>query len=227
MDLTAAVSGKQGKSPIKWYLLKHLNPLFDPKNSRIKNLVYYLYRSDLILQNLMEGESLSVKKEETLKGIFSLEEINAFLDAIDLDEDNGARDRAIFELAYSSGLRIGELLALNLSDLDLTERILKINQGKGNKDRFVPFSTTAATFIKHYIETERQTTLRDLKRDPGDALFLSNYGRLSKYPLYKRFRKTLETINMKKKYLTLHSIRHTTATTYSKPEPMSAMFKNC
>lgn len=81
------------------------------------------------------------------------------------------------------------MLALNLGDLDLNERILKINQG--NKDRFVLFSTTATTFIKNYIETERQATLRDLKRDPGDALFLSNYGHLSRYPLYKRFHKTL------------------------------------
>jgi len=84
-----------------------------------------------------------------------------------------ARASAILELLYSSGLRVSELVALRLQDVDLAGRYLRC-LGKGNKERIVPFGGRAGTSLDRYIETERPRHARS-RNDPH--LFLSTRGR--------------------------------------------------
>jgi integrase/recombinase XerC len=138
--------------------------------------------------------------------------MDRFLDSIDQRQQRFLLKRAVFELMYSSGLRVSEAVNLNLSDLDFSERVLTVRGGKGGKDRYVPFSGVAALALKRYIDTERRglaPAARGLSEEP---LFLSEYGRLQAVTVRKYFREILEKAHIKRQRLTVHSIRHSCAT---------------
>jgi integrase/recombinase XerD len=82
----------------------------------------------------------------------------------------GLRDRAILELLYGTGLRLGELLRLDLTDVDLARGTLLIRQGKGRKDRMVPVAGRAAVALDAYLAEARRELARNF-REP--SLFLS------------------------------------------------------
>ncbi len=86
----------------------------------------------------------------------------------------GARDRAMLELLYGSGLRVSELLELRGSQIDWDERFLRI-KGKGGKTRFVPLGSMAAEALRDYIKEARPLLLKKGKR-ASDLIFLSNRG---------------------------------------------------
>ncbi|OHD63881.1 MAG: hypothetical protein A2176_09920 [Spirochaetes bacterium RBG_13_51_14] len=207
-----AAYGRYGK-PLKPGSLKR-------RIAGLRHFFRFLYRSEYILVNPMEDVPADIKGIESRKEIFTREEMSAFLDAIDpstssghrTTSPNGLRNRAIFELIYSSGLRISEAVNLNLADIDLAGRMLIVRQGKGGKDRFVPFSDVAALFLKKYIESERKRLERHTRPDDRNALFLSEYGRLKDITVRKAFGKILENIGTTRKNLTVHSIRHSCAT---------------
>jgi site-specific recombinase XerD len=181
--------------------------------SSIRHFFKFLYRNEYIIINPMEEFKLNIKANEKPKEIFTKEEMNRFLDSIDIREPNGLRNRAIFELMYSSGLRISEAVNLDVTDVDLAERILFVKEGKGGKDRFVPFSEVAGLFLKKYIDTERKKfSFHDEK-----ALFIGKRGRMKIYNIRSViFKKILEdsgiSTSCTSKNLTPHSIRHSTAT---------------
>jgi tyrosine recombinase XerC len=89
------------------------------------------------------------------------------------DSPAGARDRAIAELLYASGLRVGELVALDLSDLQLSQRLIRVS-GKGRKQRIVPFGRSAAEAISGYLPHRAQW--RALTNPQQDALFVNQRG---------------------------------------------------
>ena len=135
-----------------------------------------------------------------------------FLDSVNIFNPAGQMDRNIFELMYSSGLRVSEIVNLNIGDVDLKERILAVRKGKGEKDRFVPFSEVADRFLKKYLSEARKNFLKKLNQEYEKIVFLNENGKLKTKYVRDRFNKYLEKLKMKKKGLTLHSIRHTTAT---------------
>jgi len=188
--------------------------------SSIKMFFKFLYRNEVILQNPFDNFTVQINLIENKKEIFTKIEINRFLESIDTEEPNGRRDRAIFELLYSSGLRRSEVVKLNIEDIDLNERTLIIKEGKGAKDRYVPFSKTAHYFLKNYIDTERKRDAKRIQGRPGNKsgsaeampLFLSLQGRFNKNTLHRIFKKYLDKADIIRRGLSLHSIRHTCAT---------------
>ena len=179
--------------------------------SKLRQFFKFLYRNEYLLNNPMENLP-EIKKIETRKEIFTLDEMNEFLDSIDVSKPAGLLKRTIFELVYSSGLRISEAVNLNLTDIDLASRVLAVRQGKGSKDRFVPFSDVAALFLKKYIETDRKNTARFPAFKDEGAVFLSSYGRIKAITIRKYFNEILEQAGIEKRNRTVHSIRHSTAT---------------
>ena len=166
----------------------------------IRHFFKYLYRNEIIISNPIED--IPIKREMSKrKEIFTQDEISNFLDSI-----TDKRDRAIFELAYSSGLRVSEIVNLNINDVDLKERILTIREGKGSKDRFVPFNDVAEKFLQRYIKKDRKSGRNE------KALFLTDRGRIKSGTVCMWFRRYLKTSGIKRKGLTFHSIRHSTAT---------------
>ena len=103
------------------------------------------------------------------------ESVNTLLQSIDpADLPYGARDRALLEMLYGSGLRVSELVNLRADQVDWEENFLRIT-GKGNKTRYVPMGGVAARALRSYLEHARPKLMRNGRR-AGDILFLSNRG---------------------------------------------------
>jgi integrase/recombinase XerD len=169
----------------------------------VNQLFRGLYVKGLILTNPMQGLEIKWRKEERQKEILSEEEMAVMLDGIDIEEDGGLRDRAVFELMYSSGLRLSDVEKLAIEDVDFKNRIMLIRRGKGGKDRFVAISEAAAEFLKLYLGSriyERGT------------LFPGRKGPIHKQTIYRRFLKWAKETGIYRKGLSPHSIRHSTAT---------------
>ena len=110
------------------------------------------------------------KAPKTLPRVMTAEQTNHLVDQIaagKLDRPHPARDLAIFELLYGCGLRISELVGLNLEDFDFAERWIRV-RGKGRKERQVPFGTKAAAALERYVERRQPA-------DPADRALLLNH----------------------------------------------------
>src|SRR4030042_4211266 len=173
----------------------------------IRGFFKYLATYEVILTNPIEETSLYIKSINRIKEIFSIDEINAFLDNI-----KDLRDKAIFELIYSSALRLGDVVNLKIEDVNLKERIITIKEGKGKKDRYLVFSNIAEIYLRIYIEKERIKELKKAPKQDRSYLFITKNGRLHNCYVQKKMKKYLNEADIPNKALSPHSIRHTTAT---------------
>jgi len=109
----------------------------------------------------------------------SEKEVSELLFAVDGDGPIARRDRAMLEILYGTGARISEVIALSISDLDLSEKLLKV-LGKGNKERIVPLGRCAETALMDWLCSEGRGSFepeRWASRDDSEALFLNRRGR--------------------------------------------------
>jgi len=144
------------------------------KLAAVRSLFKYLTREGAIVNNPARRVR-TPKAPKSLPVVMTAEQTNTLVDAIpgtadDLDRPFPARDLAIFELLYGCGLRISELVGLNLDDVDFTERWLRV-RGKGRKERQVPYATKAAAALDRYLG-DRQPAATGER-----ALFLNHLGR--------------------------------------------------
>jgi integrase/recombinase XerD len=132
--------------------------------------------------------------------------VECILEGTDPDTSLGLRDRALFELIYSSGLRVSEAVALNTRDLYFPEGIVRL-RGKGNKERMVPCGGEAALWLKRYLEEVRPKLVKS-GRSP--ALFLGRTGkRLSRKGMWRNYAILTGLAGTGSK---LHTLRHSYAT---------------
>lgn len=113
----------------------------------VRLLFASLYQAELLLANPAREVTFKTRAKIGLRAVFSEEEIARFLDGIDVHQKLGLRDRAIFELIYSSGLRAGEVGKLNRGDIEMATRMLIVRDAKWSKDRVVPISEVAHSFL--------------------------------------------------------------------------------
>lgn len=169
--------------------------------SGLRQFFIWLYKNDLILRSVADFVP-SVKIISKEKAIFTTDEINLFLDSI----EDSMRNRVFFELLYSSGLRCSEALNLKWKEIFIGMRKLKVEQGKGNRDRYVPYSLSASVFLKKWKRISYK----------GDDSYLFPGTRAGGHITYgnmtKRFHKYLIEAGIEKKHLSIHSIRHSCAT---------------
>lgn len=169
--------------------------------SILRQFFTWLYKNDLILIPISDLIP-SVKIVHKEKTIFTVEEINIFLDSIGLES---VRDRLFFELLYSSGLRCSEALNLKWKDVSINIRKLRVEQGKGGRDRYVPYSTTTALFLKKWKKLSYKAS--------SSCIFPGNKdGHISYSTMCRGFIKYLKYSGIEKKGLSIHSIRHSCAT---------------
>jgi integrase/recombinase XerD len=134
------------------------------------------------------------------------EAVEEILASVDLKSPRGIRDRAIYELIYSAGLRISEAVSLRLADLDLPSFTARV-RGKGGKERLVVFGAEAAGWLKRYL-AEARPLLAKSRKVP--ALFISGRGgRLSRKGIWKNYRRLTLSLGTGSR---LHSLRHSFAT---------------
>ncbi len=139
----------------------------------LRQFFRYLAREKVLPSNpaaLLECGRAGRPLPETL----GAETVNTLLQSIDpSDLPYGARDRAMLEMLYGSGLRVSELVNLRADQVDWEENFLRIT-GKGNKTRYVPLGGVAAKALRSYLAHARSRLLRNGRR--ADVLFLSNRG---------------------------------------------------
>ncbi len=144
-----------------------------------------------------------------LPGTLSIEEVDRLLEAPSEGSPQGIRDRAFLELLYSSGLRVSELASLQLQEIDLENRFLRVRAGKGRKDRVVPVGARACAAVYRYLETARP---RFVRVRTGSTLFLSNRGGpLSRKTIWYWIRQYAERAGITKA-VKPHLLRHSFAT---------------
>ncbi|MDP1835997.1 MAG: tyrosine recombinase XerC [Chlamydiales bacterium] len=155
----------------------------------------------------------SPKIDKRLPTYLTFEQVQKFIEQPDTTNFLGFRDRTILEMFYSSGLRVSELVGLNRADVDLENLTVRI-RGKGKKERLIPITKNAATWIKSYLDhAERYQDLEghEAQKDP-EAIFLNKLGsRLTARSVDRNFEKYLKSSGLEG-HITPHTIRHTIAT---------------
>lgn len=144
-----------------------------------------------------------------LPEVLSIEEIDMMIDAIDLAKPEGIRNRAIIETLYGCGLRVSELVNLEISKVYFQEQYL-IVEGKGNKQRVVPMSEVSIERILEYMREARSKT--EVKPGEENILFLNRHGsRLTRQMIFTIIRRLAAAADIRKK-ISPHTLRHSFAT---------------
>lgn len=149
----------------------------------------------------------SPKVPKKLPRFLNVDEVNALLAANFDVKKYGKRDRALLELLYSSGLRVSELVGLDLEHLDLAESLVRV-LGKGSKERIVPVGSYAMRALEEYLQERREASLVSDEK----ALFLNKNGtRLNVRSVQRLVTTVISDIGLSKN-VTPHTLRHSFAT---------------
>ena len=191
--------------------IKYLNSELNPKSVNrhivtLKNYFNFLEKNSMININPCENIT-GLKTKKSIPRVLSEEDIDKLLD-INPKNAFEYRNKAMLELMYSSGLRVSELLNLNVNDIDFDLNIVRIF-GKGSKERIMPINEIATSFLYDYINIYRKTLL---KNKVNDILFLNSRGeKLSRQGFFKILKEIAREKGIKKE-LSPHTLRHSFAT---------------
>lgn len=171
------------------------------KLSSLRSFFKFLQREGLVKSN-PAVLLMSPKLEKKLPNFLTEEEMQRFVEAPPLEETSGKRDRAILEMLYSTGIRVSELVGLDVNAVDLIGHIAKV-AGKGKKERLVPVGEKALEAVKDYLDT---------RESQSDALFLNKSGsRLSDRSVRHIVDKYIGIASLQS-HISPHVLRHSFAT---------------
>lgn len=176
----------------------------------VKRLFEYLEATNRILVNPAETLKEPKKENRLPREVLTAAEARRILDAPNLSWVHGIRDRALLEVLYSTGIRLEEVTRLTIFDCDLQGGMLRVNKGKGAKDRVVPLGRHAVRFLKEYLTRVRPRYTRESRAER--CLFINQLGKpLSKQMIEIQVRKYAAAAGIQKR-VTPHVFRHTFAT---------------
>ena len=140
----------------------------------VKRLFEYLVSAHKLLINPTEGIVETCRRHRRIGPVLTVDEVGKLMAQPNLSLKTGIRDRAILEVLYATGIRLNELLTLEVYDADLSDKVLFIRKGKGRRQRVVPLGKTATAWLREYLEKIRG---RHARKDPRQRrLFLLNTG---------------------------------------------------
>ena len=178
------------------------------KLSAVKSFFRYLVRQKVIEGNPAEM-ILTPKQEKHIPIYLTVDEMFRLLDSMMTDDFFGARNRAMFETLYSTGIRVSELAGMNVGDVDLHEKTVRV-LGKGNKERVVPIGEKALVSISDYLKKRREMTGPTIGFEA--PLFVnSTQGRLIRRSIYRILKKIAAQCGMLTP-VSPHALRHSFAT---------------
>lgn len=175
--------------------------------SSLRKFFKYLLLNDQIQTNPMVNID-PPKRAQHLPSVLTTEEVERLLKVPDTSKPLGIRDRAILEVMYATGLRVSELIALNLNELHLEMGLIE-TVGKGNKQRIIPIGDVAIQWLERYINGPRRALL-GAKR--YNEIFLNQRGHpLTRQGVWKNLKAQVQKAGIKKN-ITPHTLRHSFAT---------------
>tara|TARA_B100000029_G_C17607282_1_gene967862 strand:- start:3169 stop:4041 length:873 start_codon:yes stop_codon:yes gene_type:complete len=195
------------------FLSSHLKPSSIRRTiSTIKTFHNFLIEEGHTKLNPCETIDMP-KMEKRLPKVLTKKEVDHFLSVIDTSSPWGIRDQAMFELLYSTGLRVSEMISLKIIDLimlDLEKDISIRIKGKGSRIRTIPLGREAIKSLKNYINYSRNIFIKEGKNNTN--IFLNYRGEcISRKGVWKIFKKYAEKAGLKKS-ISPHSLRHSFAT---------------
>jgi integrase/recombinase XerC len=150
------------------------------------------------------------KQDKKLPRFLEYDEVKKLLETPPVDNWLGARDRAILEVLYSTGIRVSELVGLNMDDIDFLGEVVHV-RGKGKKERIAPISSSALQIIQHYMEYRNKRAQSNPNFDPK-VLFVNKHGRrLSTRSVRRKMDKYLKMAGLDPA-ISPHTLRHSFAT---------------
>ncbi|MDP2799985.1 MAG: tyrosine recombinase XerC [Deltaproteobacteria bacterium] len=179
------------------------------KLASIRSFFRYLVKRGFLPHNPAELVS-SPKQEKFLPTFLPVDEIIALVESPKGNEFLALRDRAILEVLYSCGLRVGELVAMNTDSIDLSLGIARV-LGKGSKERIVPVGSRALEALKEYMGESEKVTRKTGVQDAKPLFINSRGGRLSARSVERLVGKYGELAGLFK-HVYPHALRHTFAT---------------
>jgi integrase/recombinase XerC len=182
------------------------------KLASLRTLFQFLIREGKLESNPAKMVA-TPKIERKLPNHLSMEDAVRFIETPDVNNDLGRRDRAILEFLYATGIRVGELVNINLKDIDFRERMVRVT-GKRKKQRIVPFHEYSLQTLMHYLAESRPVFLNNSPISIRDdqACFLNYQGtRITTRSVGRMIDKYIkQCADMHK--ISPHSLRHTFAT---------------
>lgn len=170
---------------------------------------FYRYLNEFI--GIQENPFLYVKGPKISRRIpefLFYDEMELFLSSFDLQKEVDLRNRALFELMYACGLRVSEIVALRLEDIDFIDQVVHIT-GKGDKQRIVPFYDMAKEILLHYIEEVRE---KWIQKEKHSIVFINQRGKgLTTRGVQYLMQKQADALNMSI-HIHPHMFRHSFAT---------------
>ena len=175
------------------------------KLASLRTFFKFLYREGHIKTNPITA-ILTPKLDKKLPVVLDVAKVARLVQSPPEDAVSGLRDRAILETLYSAGIRVSELVGLDLDDVDFISGVIKV-LGKGSKERMVPIGEPALAAIRRYVEERDDAKVRD-----RDAVFLNKSGkRLTDRSIRRIIDKYIRACSIQE-HISPHSLRHSFAT---------------
>ncbi len=174
----------------------------------LKQFFKFLVKENIYQNNIIKNFH-SLKTPRKLPKFLTVEEINKLLD-FELKTNYDYRNKAMLELMYASGLRVNEILSLELNSVDMNNCIVR-TYTKGRKERIVPIGELALKYLSIYIN-EHRSSLLNKKSKLTNILFLNNHGKIITRSGFNKILRNIKTIQGIDKYLSPHVLRHSFAT---------------
>lgn len=171
----------------------------------MKAFYRYLLRHKLVETNIAD-KLVAPKVEKKEISVLSVSEVENLLSQPNLSELKGQRDKAMLEVLYSTGIRVTELVSLNITDLNLNAAHIKVK--KKSKERVIPFGNTTVKYLKEYVENVRPLLI---KAEDEVSLFINANGqKMTRQGFWKILKQYKEQAKIDRE-LTPHTIRHSFA----------------
>lgn len=171
--------------------------------SALRSFFKYLMREELTEANPARGV-VTPRREKRLPSVLQTSDIALLLETPDLETPLGIRDRAWLELLYASGLRISELVGIDIDDIEIRARLVKV-RGKGAKERIVPFGSKAQEAIRAYLSIRKPA-------EDETALFVNYRGeRITARSVRRLFNGYVRAASLRAG-ISPHTLRHSFAT---------------
>ncbi|MCR3923410.1 MAG: site-specific tyrosine recombinase XerD [Firmicutes bacterium] len=173
----------------------------------IRSFYNYLFQERRVMEN-PTTELESPKLEKKLPRVLTTHEVDILLDQPDRLNVGGLRDKAMLELIYATGIRVSELMSLDVTDVNLDAGFIRC-MGKGSKERIVPLGSVAIRHVGEYVGRGRPKMIR---LSTEAAMFVNQHGkRLTRQGFWKILKKYAQQAGISKD-ITPHTMRHSFAT---------------